>query len=129
MNEMYSEVREHLRQQHDANTMEIHGKKVDNFNKYRYYGAIDANTVEPHGAILSFRTKAFVFVICVMLFSCYIYGGQDMKKGASMAWSEIKIQIVKLEEDEPAVKQAMSYVRKAYNEVEDFTETYFNMGE
>lgn len=128
MNEMYVEVREHLRQQHDANTMEIHGKKVDNFSKYRYYGNVDVDAVET-SSILSFKTKAMIFIICVMLFSCYIYGGQDVEKGARMAWSEMKTQIVKLEEEEPAVKQAMSYVRKAYDEVEDFTKTYFNTGE
>ena len=129
MNEMYSEVREHLRQQHDANTMEIHGKKVDNFNKYRYYGNVSVNETEEHGSFLSFKAKVFIFVASVMLFSCYIYGGQDVEKGAKMAWSEMKNQISRLEEQEPAVKQAMSYVRKACDEVEDFTKTYFNVGD
>ena len=127
MNEMYSEVREHLRQQHAMNTQEIHGKKVDNFNKYRYYG--NDGVEETNTPLVSFKTKAFVFISGVMLFSCYIYGGQDLEKGARMAWTEMKTTIVKLEAEEPAVKQAMSYVRKAYGEVEDFTKTYMNIGE
>ncbi len=127
MNEMYSEVREHLRQQHAMNTQEIHGKKVDNFDNYRYYG--NDGVEEDITSLVSFKTKAFVFITCVMLFSCYIYGGQDVEKGAKMAWTEMKAQIVKLEAEEPAVKQAMSYVRKAYDEVEDFTKTYMNVGE
>ena len=127
MNEMYSEVREHLRQQHAMNTQEIHGKKVDNFNKSRYYG--NDGVEETNTPLVSFKTKAFVFISGVMLFSCYIYGGQDLEKGARMAWTEMKTTIVKLEAEEPAVKQAMSYVRKAYGEVEDFTKTYMNIGE
>lgn len=128
MNEMYSEVREYLRQQHAANTQEIYGKKVDNFNKYRYYG----NGVEKEQtsfSSFSIMTKACFFFIAVMIFSFYIYGGQDVEKGANMAWNEMKEQIIQLEKEEPAVKQAMSYVRKAYDEVEDFTKTYMNLGE
>lgn len=127
LNEMYSEVREHLRQQHTMNTQEIHGKKVDNFNKYRYYGNDGAD--EKATPLVSFKTKIFVFIASVLLFSCYIYGGQDVEKGAKMAWSEMKAGIARLEKEEPAVKEAMSYVRKAYDEVEDFTNTYLNVGE
>lgn len=125
---MYSEVREHLRQQHAANTQEIYGKKVDNFNKYRYYGN-DAWEEQTNSLDFSIKTKACFFFIGVMLFSFYIYGGQDVRKGANMAWTEMKQTIIQLEDEEPAVKQAMSYVRKAYNEVEDFTKTYMNLGE
>jgi len=127
LNEMYSEVREHLRQQHAVNTQEIHGKKVDNFNKYRYYG--NDGVENSSTSLISFKTKIFVFLTCVMLFSCYIYGGQDVEKGARQAWAEMKSQIVKLEKEEPAVKQAMSYIRKAYDEVEDFTKIYMNIGD
>ncbi len=125
---MYAEVREHLRQQHATNTQEIYGKKVDNFNKYRYYGN-DAWEKQTSNSIFSMKTKACFFFICVMLFSFYIYGGQDVEKGANMAWNEMKERITQLEKEEPAVKQAMSYVRKAYDEVEDFTKTYMNVGE
>lgn len=133
MNEMYAQVREHLRQQHDANTQEIHGKKVDNFNKYGYYGDDGKMSSEVvAGSQLDnsfFGAKALLFLIGVMTFSCYIYGGQDIRKGATMAWEEMKVGIIALEKEEPAVKEAMSYVRKAYDEVEDFTKTYLNVGE
>lgn len=127
MNEIYSEVREHLRQQHMVNTQEIHRKKVDNLNKYRYYGYGDMENST--SSFISYKIKLFAFLACVMLFSFYIYGGQDVEKGAKMAWTEMKIQIVRLEKEEPVVKQAMSYVRKAYSEVEDFTKTYMNADE
>ncbi len=128
MNEMYSEVREHLRQQHAANTQEIYGKKVDNFNKYRYYG--NGTEMEQTSSLaFSIKTKVCFFLIAVMLFSFYIYGGQDVERGANMAWNEMKEQITQLEKEEPAVKQAMHYVRQAYDEVEDFTKTYMNVGE
>lgn len=127
LNEMYSEVREHLRQQHAANTQEIHGKKVDNLSKYRYYG--NDGLEEATTPLVPFSTKVFLFFTCVMLFSCYIYGGQDVEKGARMAWAEMQEQVLQLEKEEPAVKQAMSYVRKAYDEVKDFSKTYMNVGE
>ena len=128
MNEIYAEVREHLRQQHNANTQEIHGKKVDNFNKYRYYGNNGVEEIESI-PMVSFKMKFLLFMSCVMLFSFYIYGGQDVEKGAKMAWSEMKTQVVKIEEEEPMVKQIMAYVRNACDEVRDFAKTYFNVGE
>lgn len=133
MNEMYAQVREHLRQQHDANTQEIHGKKVDNFSKYGYYGNDGKMNGEDIAGSQSnssfFGAKVLLFLICVMAFSCYIYGGQDIRKGATMAWEEMKVGITELEKEEPVVKEAMSYVREACDEVEDFTKTYLNIGE
>lgn len=128
---MYSEVREHLRRQHAMNTQEIQGKNIDNSYKYGYYeyDGVQGDTNGGTSWTFSFKGKAALFLICVMLFSCYLYGGQDVKKGAVMAWNDMNTQITKLEEEEPAVKQAMSYVRKAYEEVKDFTRTYMNMGE
>ncbi len=131
MNEMYSEVREHLRQQHAMNTQEIRGKKVDNSYKYGYY-EYDGVQGEMNGGTFwtfSFKGKVFLFLLSILLFSCYLYGGQDVKKGAVMAWNDMNTQITKLEEEKPAVKQAMGYVRKAYEEVKDFTKTYINIGE
>ena len=131
MNEMYSEVREHLRQQHAANTQEIHGKNIDNFHKYHYYGENETLDDLKNDTLQAFflKGKILLFLICVMLFSCYLYGGQDVKKGATMAWNDMNTQITKLEEEEPAVKQVTSYARKAYEEVKDFVKTYFNIGE
>ena len=126
---MYIEVREHLRQQHNINIQEIHGKKVDNFNKYRYYGNDDVEESGTQHCYSSFKLKSFVFIASVMLFSFYIYGGQDIEKGATMAWAEMKTQINKLEEEEPAVKEAVGYVRMAWDEIEDFAKTYMNIGE
>ena len=131
MNELYSEVREHLRQQHAMNTQEIHVKNVDNFHKCGYYGEGGIGSVQKEQTMKnnSIKGKVFLFLTCVMVFSCYLYGGQDVKKGAVMAWSDMNVQITRLEEKEPAVRQAMDYVRKAYHEVKDFTKTYLNIGE
>lgn len=131
MNEMYSEVREHLRQQHAMNTQEIQGKNIDNFYKYGYYGydGVQGDMNGNTSWTFSFKGKVFLFLLCVMLFSCYLYGGQDVKKGAAMAWNDMSTQITRLEEEEPVVKQAMCYIREAYEEVKDFTKTYINIGE
>ena len=128
---MYSEVREHLRRQHAINTKEVQGKDVDNSYKYSYYGYDEAqeNANRNTSGSFFFKGKIFLFLLCVMLFSCYLYGGQDVKKGAVMAWKDMSTQITKLEEEEPAVKQAMHYIRKAYEEVKDFAKTYIYVGE
>ena len=84
MNEMYSEVREHLRRQHAMNTQEIHGKRLDNFPKYSYYGESEdlGDGAQNSFQTFLFKGKIILFLLCVMLFSCYLYGRQDIKKGA-----------------------------------------------
>lgn len=128
---MYTEVREHLRRQHAMNTQEIRGKHIDNSYKYSYYenNGISEGTEDELFGVQFLGGKVFLFLTCIMLFSCYLYGGQDIKKGAAMAWSDMNTQIARLEENQPAVKQAMGYVRKAYNEMKDFSETYLNLSE
>ena len=123
MNEMYSEVREHLRRQHAMNTQEIHGKRLDNFPKYSYYGVDeDFGDCNRHSSkTFLFKGKIFLFFLCVMLFSCYLYGGQDLEKGAAMAWHDMCTQITRLEEKEPLVKDAMGYCRQGYHWVKDKT--------
>lgn len=118
---MYSEIREHLRRQHAMNTQEIRGKNLDNSYKYGYYGYNGVQEDANGGTswTFSFKAKVLLFLLCVMLFSCYLYGGQDVKKGAAMAWNDMSTQIAKLEEEEPAVKEAMGCVRNAYREVKE----------
>lgn len=126
MSEMYSDVREDLRRQHAINRQEVKGKR-EAAGLYRtdYYGYSEPRKSAFSGLI--FKGKIAVFLVSVMLFSCYLYGGQDVKKGAAMAWNDINTQITKLEEEEPTVKQAMTYVRKAYSEVKDFAQTYIGL--
>ncbi len=113
------------------NTQEIRGKHIDNSYKYSYYenNGISEGTEDELFGVQFLGGKVFLFLTCIMLFSCYLYGGQDIKKGAAMAWSDMNTQIARLEENQPAVKQAMGYVRKAYNEMKDFSETYLNLSE
>lgn len=125
MNEMYSEVREALRRQHAMNRQEVRGKNIGGYYRYRDYDREqeENDTLQA----LTFKGKIVVFLLSVMLFSCYLYGGQDIKKGAVMAWNDINTQITKLEEEEPAVKQTMDYIRNAYSEIKDFAETYMGL--
>ncbi len=126
MNEMYSEVREHLRRQHAMNTQEIRGKSIDNSRINRYYGnddiSEDAKQNKSSG-FFSLKTKLFLFLCCFSLFACYLYGGQDVKKGATMMMNDIHAQITRLEGEQPAVKQAMDYLKNAYHEVKNITNT------
>lgn len=127
MNEMYSDVRERLRQQHLCNIQEI--TKSGYFNKSGYY---DKNEVQEENKrktswTFSFKAKVFLLISCIMLFSCYLYGGQDVKKGAVMAFNEMNVQITELEEDSLVVKRAVSGIKTIYNDAKDFFKTYFNV--
>ena len=126
MNEMYSEVREHLRRQHAMNTQEIHGKRLDNFPKYSYYGESEdlGDGAQNSFQTFLFKGKIILFLLCVMLFSCYLYGRQDIKKGAVMAWNEMNTRITKLEKDEPAVQEALGYCKKGYHWIRGKVQEY-----
>lgn len=125
LNEMYSEVREHLRRQHAKNTQEIHGKRLDNFPKYSYYGESEDLYNNTRGTF-SLKGKILLFLLCVMLFSCYLYGGQDIKKGATLAWNDLNTQITQMEKDEPAVQEAMGYCRQGYRWVKSKIQEYID---
>lgn len=120
------EIREHLRKSHDQNTREVCQLGRNPIYQYQYSGE---NYVRGAGEQYTSRTfflklKVFVFFAAVLTFSCYIYGGQDIEKGARKAFSEIKIEINHLEEKEPKVKEAMVYVRRAYHKMNDIAKDY-----
>ena len=122
MNDMYHEVRENLRRQHVRNTQEIQGKQVDNFAKYGYY-EYDALIEGDRGNTLEskeLKGKLCLLLLAILLFSCYLYGGQDFVKGASLAFEEMQTTIHHLEEQEPVVRETMVYVRKAYHTAKDY---------
>ncbi|MCM1498850.1 MAG: hypothetical protein NC124_10340 [Clostridium sp.] len=123
MNEMYSEVREHLRRQHAMNKNEVHGREIPSRAGYYYY---DSMQTEHTGMSFFFKFKIFVFLSSVMLFSCYLYGGQDIKKGASMVYRDLRTTIAELEEEEPLVKEAIGYCRQGYHWIKDITQEYIN---
>ena len=132
MNERYSEVIEHLRRQHAMNTQEIRIKYIDNSGINRYYeydGIAYDKEQETTSNVFLLKTKIFLFLCSFLLFACYLYGGQDMKKGAAMTWNTIHMQIAKLEEERPAVKQATGYLKNVYYEVKHFANTYIETEE
>lgn len=118
---MYFEVREHLRRQHAMNKNEVHGKGLPNHTDYYYSEGMSA---EHSGMSFSFKFKIFVFISSVMLFSCYLYGGQDIKKGARMAYDDLRATVSELEEEEPLVKEAIGYCRQGYHWIKDITKEY-----
>lgn len=75
----------------------------------------------------SFKGKIFIFIMAVMLFSCYLYGGNDMKKGAVMAFHEMSEQVTVLSEESPLMKETFEDVKAIYKDAKDFFKTYFNV--
>lgn len=124
MNDSYSEVREYLRQEHAKNTNEIYGRNIHTLSKSGYYGSVQENNEEAIFWTFSIRGKFLLFFACVMLFSCYLYGGQDVKKGAVMAWSDMQRQITVLEEENSAVKEVVEQVKTIYHTVRDYVEEF-----
>ncbi|MDE6435275.1 MAG: hypothetical protein K2L07_13715 [Lachnospiraceae bacterium] len=125
MNEAYQEVREQLRRQHAMNKNEVHGKEIPAIRS-NYYKNDSADTQGDYGMTFSFKFKIFVFLCAVMLFSCYLYGGQDIKKGASMAYHELRTAVSILEEEEPLVKEVVGYCREGYHWMRDIAQEYID---
>lgn len=115
MNEEYQEVREELRRQHAKNISEVYGRgSQGNLS----YSALNEQE-KPVGFQIGFKLKVFCLLAGIMVFSLYIYGGQDVKKGADMAWKELTQTVAQLEEDEPLVEETISYCKKGYHWVRD----------
>ena len=121
MNEEYREVREELRRQHTQNMNEVYGRgSAGNLS----YPSLN-ETSNPSGFQIGFKLKVFCLIVGIMVFSLYIYGGQDVKKGADMAWTELTQMMEQLEEKEPIVKETISYCKKGYNTVRDVMEQIY----
>lgn len=123
MNDAYSEVREYLRQEHAKNTNEIYGRNANMLSKSGYYKS-DWDNTQDVSRTVPFSGKVALFLICVMLFSCYLYGGKDVKKGAVMAWSDMQQQITDLEEEQPYIKNAIDKAEQMYKEIKGYIESY-----
>ena len=121
MNEEYQEVREELRRQHAKNISEVYGRgSQGNLS----YSALNEQE-KPVGFQIGFKLKVFCLLAGIMVFSLYIYGGQDVKKGADMAWTELTQTMGQLEEKEPIVKETISYCKKGYYTVRDVMEQIY----
>lgn len=125
MDEMYSEIREQLRKCHDKNIQDVHLREKNPVYHYDTHREVQGNPNQRTSWAFSLNAKILLFIMCVLSFSCYIYGGQDMEKGAKRAFNEFKSEIRILEEKEPKLKEAMVYVKKAYHEVSELADTYF----
>lgn len=121
MNEEYREVREELRRQHTQNMNEVYGKGSAGNLSYPSLNEMS----NPSGFQIGFKLKVFCLIVGIMVFSLYIYGGQDVKKGADMAWTELTQTMEQLEEKEPIVKETISYCKKGYNTVRDVMEQIY----
>ena len=131
MENQYAEIRDYLRKQHNANVTEVRGRYHGNGNVYHYEDIDEDDNRETKRyrpsafSNLVFLGKVLVFLAAVLLFSCYIYGGQDLKKGVGMAWRDANVEITKLENENEAVKETMGYVRNAWHKTKDFVGEYF----
>ena len=121
MNEEYREVREELRRQHTQNMNEVYGKGSQGNLSYSSMNEPE----NPSGFQVEFKLKVLCLFAGIMIFSLYIYGGQNVKKGADMAWNELTQTIEQLEEKEPIVKETISYCKKGYNTVRDVMEQIY----
>ncbi len=112
MEDAYHKLREQLRRQQSMNDQELRLRSGEHLVENRY-----ESFEEESG--FSLGSRILLFVTCIMLFSCYLYGGQDVRKGAQMAWKDMNDRIMRMEEERPAVRQVMNYVRRAYDGVKD----------
>ncbi|MCR5702909.1 MAG: hypothetical protein K6G76_12310 [Lachnospiraceae bacterium] len=130
MEDRYNDIRNYLRNQHNANSVEVHSRYQGRSYAYHYddVATTDNFAKKPPKHPVSgfvFWGKIAVFILSVLTFSCYIYGGQDLKKGFRMAVSDTNDQIVKLEQDNETVRETMTQVRNVWHNVRDFAGEYF----
>lgn len=132
MENQYGEIRDYLRKQHNANVTDVRGRYHGNGYVYNYedieedYGK-DAKGYRPSAfSNLIFFCKVMVFLAAVLLFSFYIYGEQDLKKGAGMALHDANTEITKFENENETVRETMGYVRNAWHKTKDFVEEYID---
>ena len=132
MEKQYNDIKEYLRKQHNANLNEVRVRYHNNGYVYHYdeYNG-DIEQVDRGKRISGssdslFVFKIIVFLVAVFSFSFYIYGGQDLEKGAKMAWRDVNAEIVKLENNNETVKETMGYVRNAWHRVKDFAGEYMD---
>lgn len=111
MNEEYREVREELRRQHAKNVSEVYGRGSQGNVSYSFMNEPE----KPVGFQIGFKLKVLCLLAGIMVFSLYIYGGQNVKKGADMAWKELTQTVSQLEEEEPLVEETISYCKKGYH--------------
>lgn len=124
MNNLYGEILEQLRTQHSKNQEEVYHKCNQPNNHYHNEKYVQDDMNNHSSWTFSIRLKVFVFIAAVLSFSCYIYGGQDIAKGASMAYSEMKNQLFILEKEEPLVRTTMGYVRRVYKGARELANEY-----
>ena len=115
VNEEYRELREELRKQHARNVNEVYGRGSQGNLSYSSMNEPE----NPSGFQVGFKLKVLCLFAGIMIFSLYIYGGQNVKKGADMAWKELTQTVSQLEEEEPLVKETISYCKKGYQWVRD----------
>lgn len=111
VNEEYREVREELRRQHTKNVSEVYGRGSQGNVSY----SVMNEPEKPVGFQIGFKLKVLCLLAGIMVFSLYIYGGQNVKKGADIAWKELTQTVAQLEEDEPLVEETISYCKKGYH--------------
>ena len=134
LEDQYSQIRDYLRKQHNANMSEVYGRYHGNVSVDQYYDNND-NRQDRHNdntkayANIIFIGKIMVFLMAVLMFSCYIYGGQDLKKGAGMAFDELNGRIICLEQDNATVRETMCHIRSAWTKVKDFSMEHIIQGE
>ena len=131
MENQYAEIRDYLRKQHNANVTDVRGRYHGNGYVYNYEDMEDNHKDDgkyrPSAfSNLIFLGKVMVFLAAVLLFSCYIYGGQDLKKGAGMALHDANTEIIKLENENETVRETMGYVRNAWHKTKDFVGEYID---
>ncbi len=123
LDERYNEIREYLRKQHSANRNDVRLRYHSN-GYICHYEEDEYNdnkvTQNKSGSDFLFFFKIILFLVAVLTFSCYIYGGQNLQSGFDMAVSEAYEQIEKLERDNETVRETMAGVRSVWHKVKDF---------
>lgn len=131
MDERYHEIRESLRKSHFQNTREVYQRERSPIYQYNYSGRqyVQDENMNQASWAFSLKGKGFFMVLFVLFFSCYLYGGKNIQKGANMAITELENSIFAVEQKYPQVQETICVLKETYRNICDFAEEYMVLDE
>ena len=108
----YGSIQDELRKQTLINAEHI-SKHLYDFSLNHPYN-ISNNDVIHNRSTSLFCVKLISCLSFILLISCYIYGGQDIKKGFKLIYTDLNVSINELEETYPALSEVIGTCEKGY---------------
>lgn len=119
MKDSYREIQNNLRQQTISNAYLI-DQKCAKSNPYNNQMKRKDSSIQTHCFKL-IGVLSFFFI-----FTCYLYGGQDIKAGFHKFYHDLTYEIKQLEHQSPVIKETIGVCKRGYHYLRSKTEAIQN---